>query len=597
MEITNPILPGFNPDPSIVRAGDDYYVATSTFEWFPGVQIHHSRDLVNWRLVAHPLDRVSQLDMAGNPNSGGIWAPCLTYADDQFWLIYTDVKLLRGAFKVTHNYLVTAPSVEGPWSEPVYLNSTGFDPSLFHDADGRKWLVNMDWDWRPGHHPFAGILLQEYDHEACKLTGPIRRVFKGTPLKVTEGPHLYHLGEYYYLLTAEGGTGHEHAVSVARSRSIEGPYETDPENPVLTAHGHSDAPVKKAGHADIVETPDGWYMVHLCSRPIGKGLRGNDLGWSVLGRETGIQKVAWTDDGWLRLAGGGNAPALTVPAPALPATGRIAGADAGAHADATSAVHGPQTPVRRAGELVHVVDEFDAATLAIDWQSPRAPLGPDQLSLSARPGYLRLYGEDPPRSHFRQSLLARRQQAFRCFVQTEVDFVPADWNQLAGLICYYNTWNHHYLYITGTAGIGEDTSGQSGPGAPRSGAATGGTSSEAGAVEEAGGRVLGILSSAGMEESFPLAGEEITLPATGPVYLRAAIDYATLQFAWSSDGGTWHDAGPVLDMTVISDEMGPGWGFTGSFLGICAQDLSGLRRPADFARFEYRELGDEEGAL
>ena len=588
MEITNPILPGFNPDPSIVRAGDDYYIATSTFEWFPGVQIHHSRDLVHWQLVSHPLDRVSQLDMTGNPNSGGIWAPCLTYADHQFWLIYTNVKLLRGAFKVTHNYLVTAPQVEGPWSEPVYLNSTGFDPSLFHDTDGRRWLVNMDWDWRPGRHPFAGILLQEYDHEARRLVGPVRRIFKGTPLRVTEGPHLYRRGDYYYLLTAEGGTGHEHAVSMARSRSIEGPYEIDPQNPVLTAHGHPDAPLKKAGHGDIVETPDGPYLVHLCSRPIGRGVRGNDQGWSVLGRETGIQKATWTDDGWLRLAGGGNAPALTVPAPRLPGAGSNGGEEApeGPHADATSAVYGPQTPVRRAGRLVHVVDEFEADTLAIDWQSPRSPLGPDQLSLTDRPGYLRLYGEEPPRSQFRQSLVGRRQQAFRCVVQTELDFTPEDWNQLAGLICYYNTWNHHYLYITSTAGIGNDTSAQSEPGAPVA-APGGGAQAGHGTT---GGRVLGILSSAAMEESFPLAGKEITLPTSGPIHLRASIDYERLQFAWSSDGTTWHDAGPELDMTVISDEMGPGGGFTGSFVGLCAQDLSGLRRPADFARFEYREL-------
>src|SRR3954468_19193471 len=129
MNIRNPVLRGFNPDPSILRVGDDYYIATSTFEWFPGVQIHHSKDLVHWRLLTHPLTRLSQLDMTGNPSSGGIWAPCLSYANGQFWLIYTDVKTWQGPFKDAHNYLVTAPDIMGPWSEPIYLNSSGFDPS------------------------------------------------------------------------------------------------------------------------------------------------------------------------------------------------------------------------------------------------------------------------------------------------------------------------------------------------------------------------------------------------------------------------------------------------------------------------------------
>jgi xylan 1,4-beta-xylosidase len=202
-QIVNPILPGFNPDPSICRKGDDYYIATSTFEWFPGVQIHHSKDLMHWQLLTRPLVRTSQLDMVGNPNSGGIWAPCLTYADGLFWLIYTDVKSLKGAFKDTHNYLVTASDINGPWSEPVYLNASGFDPSLFHDDDGRKWLVNMLWDFRPNRNKFAGIVLQEYSVFQKKLIGPIKNIFKGTKIAVTEGPHLYKRNELYYLLTRQ----------------------------------------------------------------------------------------------------------------------------------------------------------------------------------------------------------------------------------------------------------------------------------------------------------------------------------------------------------------------------------------------------------
>lgn len=202
--ITNPILRGFHPDPSICRAGEDYYIATSTFEWFPGVRIHHSRDLVHWKPIQSPLTRTSQLHMEGNIDSGGVWAPCLSYDNGVFYLIYTDVKSRVGAFKDTHNYLVTATNIEGPWSEPVYLNSSGFDPSLFHDEDGRKWLVNMIWDHRKGKNRFSGIVLQEFSVQEHKLTGPAVNIFKGTELGLTEAPHLYKYKGYYYLLTAEG---------------------------------------------------------------------------------------------------------------------------------------------------------------------------------------------------------------------------------------------------------------------------------------------------------------------------------------------------------------------------------------------------------
>ena len=147
MKIQNPILKGFNPDPCICRVGEDYYIATSTFEWFPGVQIHHSKDLKNWQLICHPLNRLSQLNMLGNPDSGGVWAPALSYADGKFWLIYSDMKVVTGAWKDGHNYLVTCDTIDGEWSEPIYLNSSGFDPSLYHDEEsGKKYLLNMVWD-------------------------------------------------------------------------------------------------------------------------------------------------------------------------------------------------------------------------------------------------------------------------------------------------------------------------------------------------------------------------------------------------------------------------------------------------------------------
>src|SRR5699024_6639126 len=208
--IQNPILTGFHPDPSICRVNEDYYIAVSTFEWFPGVGIYHSKDLKNWKLVSRPLNRLNQLNMKGNPDSGGVWAPQLSYHDGLFWLIYTDVKVTEGRWKDSHNYLVTCDSIDGVWSDPIYLNSSGFDPSLFHDDDGKTYLLNMLWDHRVGHHNFKGIVLQEYCTEKQKLIGKPDIVFTGTDVKLTEAPHIYKVNGYYYLLTAEGGTKYDH---------------------------------------------------------------------------------------------------------------------------------------------------------------------------------------------------------------------------------------------------------------------------------------------------------------------------------------------------------------------------------------------------
>lgn len=259
-DIVNPVLPGFNPDPSVVRVGDDYYVATSTFEWFPGVQIHHSKDLVNWKLVKRVLVRKSQLDMTGVPDSCGVWAPCLSYSEGVFYLVYTNVKSFDGVWKDTPNYLVTATDILGEWSEPLFLSSSGFDGSLFHDDDGRKWYTSMLVDHRKGRF-FGGIILQEYDEQAGKLIGTPTSIFEGTPLGRTEGPHLYRKDSYYYLITAEGGTEYGHAVTMARSKQITGPYEVHPNNPLVTSRNNPHLPLQKAGHADLVETQHGqWYI-------------------------------------------------------------------------------------------------------------------------------------------------------------------------------------------------------------------------------------------------------------------------------------------------------------------------------------------------
>jgi xylan 1,4-beta-xylosidase len=411
-QITNPILPGFNPDPSILRVGDDYYIATSTFEWFPGVQIHHSRDLANWELVTRPLTRKSQLDMRGDPDSCGVWAPCLSHDGEKFWLVYTDVKRKDGSFKDAHNYIVWADSIEGPWSDPVYTNSSGFDPSLFHDDDGKKWFVNMLWDHRVRPLLFAGIALQEFDPVAGKLVGQSKNIYQGTDLKLVEGPHLYKRNGWYYLLTAEGGTGYDHAVTLARSRRIDGPYETHPDKHILTAKDHPFNALQRSGHGDIVDTPDGkTYLVHLTGRPTGQERR------CVLGRETAIQQAHWRDDGWLYVDNG-PAPSLHVDVPGT------------RDEDAYWAE-------RRYG--------FDSA-LDSDFQWLRTP-EPERIFATGG-GKLRLFGRESIGSWFEQALVARRWTHFSFDAETTLDFAPVDERQFAGLTAYYSRTAFYYLAVT-----------------------------------------------------------------------------------------------------------------------------------------------------
>ena len=298
--IENPILRGFNPDPSICRVGRDYYIATSTFEWYPGVQIHHSTDLVNWELVARPLRRPAQLDMRGNPDSCGVWAPCLSHDGQRFWLVYTDVKRFDGAFKDAHNVIVTCDTIDGDWSDPTYVTSSGFDPSLFHDDDGRKWFLNMRWNHRgkgtglnSAHDSFDGIELQEW-HPERGLIGQVTTILTGSPLGLTEAPHLFKKNGWYYLTVAEGGTGYDHAVTMARARAISGPYEMHPDTHLLTTRFSPDHPLQRVGHGQYVETPEGQgFHTFLCGRP----LPGNVC---PLGRETGLARIDWHPDGWPR---------------------------------------------------------------------------------------------------------------------------------------------------------------------------------------------------------------------------------------------------------------------------------------------------------
>lgn len=531
--IRNPILPGFNPDPSICRVGEDYYIAVSTFEWFPGVGIYHSKDLKNWRLASRPLNRLSQLNMMGNPNSGGVWAPALSYSDGHFWLIFTDVKVTEGQWKDCHNYLVTCDTIDGEWSEPIYLNSSGFDPSLYHDESGKKYLVNMKWDHRLHHHNFYGIALQEYDVEQQRLVGESTIIFKGTDIKLVEAPHLYKINDYYYLLTAEGGTKYDHAATIARSKNLEGPYEVHPENPLITSFPYPRNPLQKSGHASIVQThTDEWFLVHLTGRPLPRENQPllDPRGYCPLGRETAIQRLEWKND-WPYVVDG-NGPSLEI--------------------------EGPNIQEVAWEKDFEEKDDFNSESLNAHFQSLRIPLGEHIVSLKDNPGHLRLYGKESLTSKFTQAFIARRWQHFNFTAETKVSFRPNTFQQAAGLVNYYNTENWTALQIS---------------------------------WHEEKGRILEISTCDNFVFDQPLQGKEIILPEEAEyVYLRVEVQTSTYEYSYSLDGDNWTVIPISFPSHKLSDDYIRGGGFfTGAFVGMQCQDTSGQSIPADFDYFIYKE--------
>lgn len=546
--IKNPILRGFNPDPCIIRVGDDYYIATSTFEWFPGVQIHHSKDLVHWRLVGHVLDRESQIDLKGVEASGGVWAPGLSYDEKEqtFYLVYTIMRSRNGNMFDLENYVVTAKNIKGPWSERTYLNGSGFDPSLFHDDDGRKWLLNLEWDFRKGYEHPGSIVIQEYDPVQKTLIGSPVRISRGaTDMGCLEAPHLYKRNGYYYLITAEGGTGFGHAVVVSRSRDLLGPYESDPANPIITSaktinlnrrgvddflkpyQYNPDSVLQKSGHGSLVETQTGeWYIAHLTSRPVLPEVR------SMLGRESALQRCEWTEDGWIRLADGGQMAQLQVQPPALPPH-----------------PFKPE-PVR---------DDFDSDQWNVHLNTLRIPPNESWVSLTARPGYMRLWGRDSLFSPHEQSLVARRLQSFHAMAETCVEFEPENFHEMAGLTLFYDQNTFYYLRVYYS--------------------------------ETYKSKCIGIMcGDNGKKEELLDARIPIDWDR---IYLRAEIKGADLIFSCSKDGQEWRQVGDILDASKCSDEYSQFGQFTGAFVGICCQDSHRRRKYADFDYFEYRELDAE----
>ncbi|MCP4482369.1 MAG: glycoside hydrolase family 43 protein [bacterium] len=533
MEISNPILPGFNPDPSIIKVNDTYYIATSTFEWYPGVQIHKSKNLKNWQLIQHPLVRDSQLNMLGSTYSMGVWAPCLSYDSGTFYLIYTNAKQAG----ITHNYLVTTTDIEGIWSDPIYLHSRGFDPSLFHDDNGKTWLLSMYFDHLPWsmfvdlnknliknkantrileqynilkkEKPlFKGIIIQEYDKKIKKLIGKPKKIFNGSKIGITEGPHLYKKNGYYYLLTAEGGTSYGHCVTLARSKQLLGKYEIHPKNPIMRAEKHDY--LQKTGHADILMTED--IMVYLCSRPLDtKNKKG-----SILGRETAICKVSWDKNNWLNVK--------------------------------NKKLISPKSNRSKTNPMIEktlLYDDFTSTKLNTHFQWLRGDIFNEIASLQARPNYLRLLGKEMITSNFKQSLIATRQISFSYEATTVIEFEPNNENQMAGLSAFYCNELFYYAYIGYDQKIGKFLS-----------------------------IMTNDLGDINLFQTPPIPISEYR------IYLKAKVDHQSLQFYYSLNEENWFKLGIELDMFKLSDEYSSG--FTGAFIALACQDPIGMKKHADF---------------
>lgn len=403
MKYQNPILPGYYPDPSVCRVRDTFYLVTSSFEYFPGVPLFRSKDLVNWEQIGHCLTRRSQLDLDGVKSSGGIYAPTIRHHGGRFYMVTTDTTGIG-------NFYVWTDDPEGEWSDPLWVDQGGIDPSIFWDDDGQAWFTSNAL-WMPGPR---GIYMNAIDLETGKLRDlePLW-LWGGTGGKYPEAPHHYKKDGWYYLLIAEGGTEFGHMISIARSRSIGGSYESCPHNPILS-HRSSSNPIQSTGHGDLFEDANGdWWMVFLGVRHSSYPLVHH------LGRETYLAPVSWNAEGW-PVVNGGRLVELRM--------------DVDRHLPYAPTASPPAR------------DDFDSHTLRPEWNFCRNPvegswkLDSGNLVLKCLPGGL---DEIQPKAW-----VGRRQQHFYAKANTTVDFQPATSGEQAGLTAYMNERHHAEIALT-----------------------------------------------------------------------------------------------------------------------------------------------------
>ncbi|MEO7599415.1 MAG: glycoside hydrolase family 43 protein [Opitutus sp.] len=507
-QFRNPILAGFYPDPSICRVGEDYYLINSTFAYFPGIPIFHSRDLVNWKPIGHVIDRPTQFKYDGLGVTRGIFAPAISYHAGTFYVVCT---MVDGG----GNFLMTATHPAGPWSDPIWLKFDGIDPSLFFDDDGRAWLVNNGNppDNKPLYQGHRAIWQQEFDIKTHTLVGPRQIIINGgtdltkKPVWI-EGPHLYKRESWYYLCCAEGGTSDQHSQVILRSKSVTGPFVPWDRNPILTQRdldGRAPHAVTCTGHADLVIGPDGnWWSVFLACRPYAGTL-------FTTGRETFLLPVTWSADGWPRILAPGERVPYTVAAPAntklrpanLPLTGNFTWRD-----------------------------EFDGATISPAWIMLRQP---HETWWKQTGGKLMLTPQSETISgKANPSFLARRLQHAKFTASTSLA-LPAESGVSAGLAVLQSETHHFFL---GVRREGENT---------------------VVFLERNNGKLADVVATK-------------TIPTATHVELRLVGDETRFDFSYATSPGDWQTLADKVDSKPVTVQAaGGGLHFTGAVVGVYAR--------------------------
>ena len=518
----NPILPGGYPDPSICRVGEDFYIVNSSFEYYPGLPIHHSKDLVNWELIGHGLHRADQCKEETNnlvdvQQRGGIHAPSIRYNNGTYYIITTNVydPPAKEDHAVMINFIITASDPAGPWSEPhIIEGAPGIDPDIFFDDDGKVYFVGTHAPGNPNQNGIGEIWVQELDLENWMLTGPRTTIWDGACGGCcVEGPHIYKEHGLYYLLVAEGGTGTNHAVMMAASENLTGPYESNPRNPVLTSrHLSLDNWVHSTGHADIVQLEDGrWYMVAL-------GKRGEVDRATNMGRETHLIPVSWEPAimRWEQVSKDRWEPVKYLWPVAAPETGRI--------------LRNTELPFAGKPQYYNDAfhDDFNQTTLGLEWNYRRVPKE-GIFRLSENPGNLRVYLQ-PERIQLRgrYSLVGIRQKESDFNFEASMKFMTDEIDSEAGISVVQQDDN----YIMYSVGRKED------------------------------GYFLKVYAH-GREDTVKTVLEKSIPNYQGNIILKIESEHSSYKYRYSIDHGNTFSF-----FTESSDDLVLCFGYTGAYLGL-----------------------------
>lgn len=511
----NPIRTGFFPDPSIVRVGEDYYMVNSSFIYFPCIPISHSKDLVHWEIIGHAITNPDWAMLDGLEGGRGYWAPDISYYDGRFYIAAT-YRLNDTGTVYRKQIVVSSDKPEGPYTKPAIINEDGIDPSIFNDDDGRRYMLFN-----------RGARIFELSSDATKQIGPATLLYYGSNRRNPEGPHLLKKDGYYYLFQAEGGTGVGHRVTVSRSKELFGIYEPCPFNPIMRQMDEN-AAIQRCGHGKPVQTQNGeWYMVYLCGRMIGGK-------YSMLGRETALDPITWTLDGW-PMVNNLQGPSVLQVKPDLPE---------------------------------HIIeplwkDDFTKSYLDMQWMFPRIPEN-DGIALSG--SYLKIKGSEYDLSNIKsKNIVLRRQEHFRFNTECKMKLNPMAFGQDAGMTCYYdeNTYLKFGLFMEANV---QD--------------------------EESDVRVpsyvmkINVLQHIDEED---LACEGVVVDGKQRyIYLRIVTNYLKRAFYYSYDGENWEHFVTLDNVYYLCDEgLRKGKRFTGAMVGMYAHGGSDYMLTAEFDYFKY----------